>query len=219
MIVPSMTPEQVVREAMLDLPTMWNKMKEPIKRLMRLSKVDARVRDKEHLYEYRSHTGNNWLVVMRPTKKVLSIIPYVWYRGSDDKLRAARIHDDGLCFHISGHVFDQYFARFNKEKVSLDRLKEFVVENMDMGVEQCDQIGELRVGVRHGYLTGVWVVPESIVQLTTFVDHGKLFPEQLEQMDRLDAQRYEHAHPGRRLPPGHRKPWEQKPGHTGRAAR
>ena len=45
------------------------------------------------------------------------------------------------------------------------------------------------------------------MQLTTFVDHGKLFDDQIEQMERLDQQRYENAHPGRRPTPGYKHPW------------
>ena len=78
-------------------------------------------------------------------------------------------------------------------------VKEFIVENFDFGVESSDELGELRVGVRHGYITGLWLVKEEVVQLTTFVDHGKLFQDQIEQMERLDQQRYELAHPGRRI--------------------
>ena len=162
--------------------------------------------------EYRSHAGNNWIIVLRPTKKVLTIATFVYYWGSDNKLRAARICDQGISFHFSGYLLEQYFARFNKSAGALERFKEFAVENMDLGAESCDQLGELRCGIRHGYLTGRWVVKDEIVQLTTFVDHGKLFPEQIEQMERLDQQRYESAHPGRRPAPGYRSPWSKGPG-------
>ena len=47
---------------------------------------------------------------------------------------------------------------------------------------------------------------DKVVQLTTFVDHGKLFDDQIEQMERLDQQRYENAHPGRRPTPGYKHP-------------
>ena len=207
MIVHTMSPAQVVAEAITDLPALWNKMKGPIARLQRLSKVDPRVRDKEHVEVYRSHGDNNWLVVMRPTKKVLSVAPFVWYWCADRKIRAARICDDGLSFHFSAHLLDQYFARFNKLEGQLERFKEFAKENIDLGIESCDAIGEIRCGVRHGYLTGRWEVKDKVVQLTTFVDHGKLFPDQIEQMERLDQQRYEQAHPGRRRTPGYKHPW------------
>ncbi|MBK9077179.1 MAG: hypothetical protein IPL77_19840 [Flavobacteriales bacterium] len=53
---------------------------------------------------------------------------------------------------------------------------------------------------------------DTVAQLTTFVDHGKLFPEQIEQMERLDQQRYESAHPGRRPQFGHPSPWAKGSG-------
>lgn len=123
------------------------------------------------------------------------------------KICAARICDEGLSFHFSGHLFDQYFARFNKSVGALERFKEFAKENIDLGIESCDAIGEIRCGVRHGYLTGRWEVQDKVVQLTTFVDHGLLFPDQIEQMERLDQQRFENAHPGRRRTPGYKHPW------------
>ena len=120
--------------------------------------------------EYRSHAGNNWIIVLRPTKKVLTSATFVYYWGSDNKLRAARICDQGISFHFSGYLLEQYFARFNKSAGALERFKEFAVENMDLGAESCDQLGELRCGIRHDYLTGRWVVKDEIVQLTTFGD-------------------------------------------------
>lgn len=207
MIVHTMTPAEVIAEAIRDLPAVWNKLREPIERLKRNVKLNKRLLGKEQLIEYRSHAGNNWVIVVRPTKKVISISPFVYYWCSDRKLRAARVCDQGISYHFSHHVLDQYFNRFNKSEGQLERFKEFIAENVDMGVEHCEELGELRVGVRHGYITGVWLEKEKSVQLTTFVDHGKLFPEQLEQMERLDQQRYEHAHPGRRPPPGYASPY------------
>jgi len=92
--------------------------------------------------------------------------------------------------------------------VSLDRLKEFVKENFDIGTEYDLDGDAVRCGVRHGYIIGTWEVPHRIAQLITFVDHGKLFEDQIEQMDRLDQQRYESAHPKRMF--GYRSPLEPK---------
>lgn len=203
MIVHTMNPTEVVAEAIRDLPAVWNKLRDPIARLQRLSKVDKRVRDREQVVSYRSHAGNNWLIVLRAKKRVITIAPFVYYWGSDNRLRAARVCDQGISFHFTDHVLDQYFNRFNKAVGQLERFKEFIVENFDFGVESSDELGELRVGVRHGYITGLWLVKEEVVQLTTFVDHGKLFQDQIEQMERLDQQRYELAHPGRRPLPGY----------------
>lgn len=210
MIVQSHTPEQVVREAFRDLPAMWNKLKRPIERLQRRMRVDKSLRMEPQLFEYRSHEGNNWLVAMLPSKKVLQIAPFVWYRGEDGYYRAARIVGDGVCFHISHHVFEQYAARFNRTSDGLTRMKEFIRENMDFGVEYCLDNDEVRVGVKHGYIIGRWVIPHKLAQLITFVDHGKLFQEQLEQMDRLDQQRAEGLRPTRT--PGRKvKPWDLPP--------
>ena len=86
-------------------------------------------------------------------------------------------------------------------------MKELIRENMDFGVEYSLDNDEVRVGVRHGYIIGKWVVPHKLAQLITFVDHGKLFDEQVEQMDRLDQQRAENLRPVR-TPGGSVKPWD-----------
>lgn len=207
MIVPSHSPEEVVREAFRDLPAMWNKMKEPIARLQRGMRKDKRLRLQPQLYEYRSHAGNNWLIAILPTKKALKIAPFVWYRGTDGYYRAARIVQDGVCYHISHHVLEQYAERFNRTGDALARLKEFIRENMSFGSEHNIHGDEVRVGITHGYIIGTWVVPHQVAQLITFVDHGKLFADQLEQMDRLDQQRAEHLRPTRK-PGGHVLPWD-----------
>lgn len=207
MIVQSHSPEQVVQEALHDLPALWNKMKDPIARLQRRMRVDKSLRMVPQLHAYRSPEGNNWLVGMLPTKKVLNIVPFVWYRGTDGYYRAARIVQDGVCHHISHHVLEQYEDRFNRTIDGLTRLKEFLRENMCFGTEYCSQSGEVRVGVTQGYIIGTWVVPHQVAQLITFVDHGKLFEEQLEQMERLDQQRFDSIRPVR-IPGSNVKPWD-----------
>lgn len=207
MIVQTHSPEQVVREAFRDLPAMWNKMKDPIARLQRRMKVDKSVRMVPQLFAYRSPQGNNWLVAMLPTKKVLNIVPFVWYRGTDGYYRAARIVQDGVCYHISHHVLEQYAERFNSTEDGFFRLKEFIRENMCFGTESCEANNAVRVGITHGYMIGTWVVPHQVAQLITFVDHGKLFKDQLEQMERLDQQRAESIRP-LRIPGYNVKPWD-----------
>ena len=207
MIVESHSPEQVVREALRDLPALWNKMKDPIGRLQRQMRVNKSLRMVPQLYAYRSPEGNNWLVAMMPTKKVLNIAPFVWYRGTDGYYRAARIVQDGVCFHISHHVLEQYAERFNRTGDGLARLKEFIRENMSFGTEYCLDNNDVRVGITHGYIIGTWVVPHQVAQLITFVDHGKLFPDQLEQMDRLDHYRAQDLR-APRIPGQPMKPWD-----------
>ena len=207
MIVQSHTPEQVVREALRDLPAMWNKMKDPIARLQRRMRVDKSLRMEPQLFGYRSHAGNNWLIAILPTKKVLNIAPFVWYRGTDGYYRAARIVQDGVCYHISHHVLEQYAKRFNRTGDGFVRLKEFIRENMSFGTEYNLDGNDVRVGITQGYIIGTWVVPHQVAQLITFVDHGKLHTDQLEQMDRLDQQRAESLRPAR-IPGSHVKPWD-----------
>jgi len=207
MIVQTHTPEQVVREALRDMPTLWNKLKGPVTRMQRQLRKDKSQRLVPQLFEYRSPAGNNWLVAMLPTKKVLNIVPFVWYRGADGYYRAARVVEDGVCHHITHHVLEQYAERFNRTGDGLTRLKEFIRENMCFGTEHCLQNDDVRVGVAQGFLIGTWVVPHQVVQLITFVDHGKLFSDQLEQMERLDQQRFESTRPVR-IPGYNVKPWD-----------
>lgn len=191
MIIDTHTPEQVVAEAKRDLPAMWNKMKAPIVRLQRQVKVNKAMRMEPQLLPYRSPQGNNWLVAMLPTKKTLFIVPFVWYRGRDGFYRVARIMTEGVSYHISHHVLEQYNDRFNSTADGYTRMKEFVRDNMVFGTEYCLDNNDVRVGITHGYIIGTWLVPHEVAQLITFVDHGKLFQDQLEQMDRLDRIRAE----------------------------
>ncbi|MBK7946399.1 MAG: hypothetical protein IPJ85_14325 [Flavobacteriales bacterium] len=207
MIVETHSPEQVVREALRDMPALWNKMKDPIARLQRRMRKDKSLRMEPQLFEYRSHAGNNWLIAMLPTKKVLNIVPFVWYRGRDGYYRAARIMQDGVCYHISHHVLEQYAERFNRTGDGFMRLKEFIRENMSFGTEYCFDNNDARVGITHGYIIGTWLVPHEVAQLITFVDHGKLFPDQLEQMERLDQWRAESIRPVR-IPGQDMNPWD-----------
>ena len=186
MIIETHSPEEVIAEAFRDLPAMWNKMKEPLKRLQRRVKVDKSILNTTQLFPYRSHSGNNWLVAVLCTKKCLRIAPFVWYRGRDGAYRAARVVEDGVSYHITHHVLEQYFNRFNRTCDGMERMKEFVRENMMFGAEHGLDNNEIRVGISHGYITGRWIIPHQVAQLTTFVDHGKLFQDQIEQMDRLD---------------------------------
>ncbi len=207
MIIPSHSPEEVVREALRDMPALWNKMKDPIARMQRRLRKDKSQRLVPQLIEYRSPAGNNWLVAVLPTKKVINIAPFVWYRGTDGFYRAARVVEDGVCHHISHHVLEQYAERFNKTGDGLARLKEFIRENMTFGMEHLVGHDDVRVGITHGFIIGKWVVPHHVAQLVTFVDHGKLFPDQLEQMERLDKQRFESTRP-LRIPGYNIKPWD-----------
>ena len=207
MIIDTHTPEQVVEEAKRDLPAMWNKMKAPIARLQRQVKVNKGVRMEPQLFPYRSPQGNNWLVAMLPTKKTLFIVHFVWYRGTDTFYRAARIMQDGVSYHISHHVLEQYAERFNSTEDGFFRLKEFIRENMLFGTEYCLDNNDVRVGITHGYIIGTWVVPHQVAQLNTFVDRGKLFKDQLEQMDRLDQYRADSMRPSR-TPGQKQKPWD-----------
>ncbi|MEO8066657.1 MAG: hypothetical protein ABI599_03080 [Flavobacteriales bacterium] len=209
MIVETMRPEEVVREACTDLPAMWNKMKKPIEELTHAARVNKKLRGKEVLKEYRSPQGNNWLVVLRPDTKVMQVSPFVWYRGRDGMYRTARIQDKGVSIHISHHALAQYFERFNREKDGMERLQEFILENFDMAlVSHPDDPNELRCGIKHGMLTGRFVVPDVVAQLTTFINHGQYFDDQVSLGEQLDDMRADHAHTPRRPTPGSKKPWE-----------
>ena len=209
MIVETMRPEEVVRQACLDLPAMWNKMKGPIEKLTREARVNKKVRGKPVLKEYRSPEGNNWLVVLRPDTKLMQVSPFVWYRGMDLMYRAARIQDKGVSIRISHHALAQYFERFKRDRDGWTRMKEFVTENMDMAlVSHPHDPNELRCGITHGMLTGTMVVPDKVAQLTTFINHGQYFEDQVVLGEQLDDMRAEQAHQPRRTPPGSKKPWE-----------
>jgi hypothetical protein len=62
------------------------------------------------------------------------------------------------------------------------------------------------VGVTEGCLFGHWLVPDQLAQLTTFVDHGRLYAEQCAQMERLDVVRAESLRSIRL--PGEVQPWD-----------
>jgi len=206
MIVPTHTPEEVWREARRDMPALWNKMKGQMGRVWRTLRLNKDLRKVPQLFEYRSPKGNNWLVAMWLTKKVVHVAPFVWYRGADGLYRAARIVEDGPSYHLSHHLLQRYGERFNSTADALVRLKEFVRENMVFVAESARNANAVRVGVTQGCLFGHWLVPDQLAQLTTFVDHGRLYAEQRAQMERLDVVRAESLRSIRL--PGEVQPWD-----------
>ena len=57
MIVPTHSPEEVVREAFRDLPALWNKMKDPLGRLKHPVRAKKGKLKEPVLFAYRSAAG------------------------------------------------------------------------------------------------------------------------------------------------------------------
>ncbi|MBK8614752.1 MAG: hypothetical protein IPN85_15130 [Flavobacteriales bacterium] len=191
MIVQSHSPEQVVQEALHDLPALWNKMKDPIARLQRRMRVDKSLRMVPQLHAYRSPEGEQLARRHAAHEEGAEHRSFVWYRGTDGYYRAARIVQDGCATTSATMCWSNTSDRFNRTIDGLTRLKEFLRENMCFGTEYCSQSGEVRVGVTQGYIIGTWVVPHrwrshhlrgprQVVQRATGAD-GALGPTTVQQ--------------------------------------
>ena len=195
-ILPTMWPPEVVRCAVHDKPALDRKMQRPMEELRRKHLKGDRTAVLEHTETYTAPSGNRWIVVMRYRKSGIQVIHFVWYRGTDSRIRAMRIRWDGASqLHLSWHVLEQYAARFSPDVEAEERLLQFVTNNYDVAfkaqsVGEDDENMNVFGGLRQGLLMGVYDEKEDIVYATTFVDHGHFFPDQVKMMEQMDFERF-----------------------------
>ncbi|MBK7383312.1 MAG: hypothetical protein IPI81_08240 [Flavobacteriales bacterium] len=195
-ILPGMRPPEVLRCAWHDKVPLVHKMMRPFEDLRRRHLKGDRTAVLEQVERYTAPSGNRWIVVLRARKSGIQVYHFVWYRGTDNRIRAMRIRwDGGGQAHFSWHVLEQYAARFSPDVEAEERLLQFVTHNYDVAFK-AEEIGEDNTnmnmfgGIRQGLLFGVLDEQADIVYITTFVDHSLFFPDQIQLMEQLDFQRF-----------------------------
>lgn len=192
-VLPGMTEAEVVRAAKHDKPALDRKMQRPMELLRRRHMKGDRKEVLEEAHPYEAPSGNRWWVVMRYSKAGIQVIHFVWYRGMDNWIRAARIRwDGGSAVHYSRHLLEQYGARFSPDVHAEERLEQFIRNNYDVALkaEELDtDNNNVLGGIRQGLLLGVYDEVQDVACMTTFVDHGHLFADQIALCETFDFER------------------------------
>lgn len=192
MIVHTMTHAEMVLDARKDIQAMRNKCTEPLRKLRRelfASKHDTLL----HLFDWKSPNKNNWLVLIRHSKKRSLTLSLAWFPDKEEKLAALWVTGAGIAYYIDSHVFERFGERFDPDQIPLDRLVSFFLENHVFSVEPTAQKGEqlfeVNIGANQGLGLGEWDRSTDIVHWRTFVNHGQLFSNQEVAMERMDWDR------------------------------
>lgn len=195
-ILPGMSPAEVLRCAWHDKPAIVHKLMRPFEQLRRRHRKGDRSAVLEEVVTYTAPSGNRWILVLRARKSGIQVYHFVWYRGTDNRIRAMSIRwDGGGHTHYSWHVLEQYAARFSPDVEAEERLLQFVSNNYDVAFK-AEEVGENNTnmnmfgGARQGLLFGVLDERTDILHITTFVDHSLFFPDQVKLMEQLDHQRF-----------------------------
>ena len=191
-----MSAAEVLRCALQDKLAVVRKLSGPFEQLRRRHLKGDRTAVLEEVLTYTAPSGNRWIFVMRARKSGIQVYHFVWYRGTDNRIRAMRIRwDGGGQTHFSWHVLEQYAARFSPDVEAEERLMQFVANNYDVAFK-AEEVGEDNTnmnmfgGARQGLLFGVLDEKTDILHITTFVDHSLFFPDQVKLMEQLDLQRF-----------------------------
>lgn len=205
MITPTMSPLEVARDARHDIRALSNKLKPIAHAQERAHRKGDRALHVDQLFRWRSPRGNNWMVVISTNKQGSRIAPLVWYRGTDDRLRACHVDllGNATNIHYAAHVLERYMERFDPNRNSVERLADFFLANYNTAIHSAEDLGQGRhnvvVASLHGHCQGYGDTNTRLIELTTFVDPGHFFPDQVELDEVLDFERY-----ANRLTPGQR---------------
>ena len=192
MLVPAMSLPEMVAEARRDYKTLWNKVDSLMPKLRGMHLRD-RAHTLSHLEPWRSPRKNNWLLHFSIRKAGLLMHPLVWTYDEKGRIFGLIVTPSGSSYCLDNHPIQRYGERFDPTANPLERLKHFFFENfyysMETLHERSPNVWEVRVGMNHGLGLGDWDQNTDIIHVRTFVSFGQLFPEQLDLMERLDAQR------------------------------
>ena len=203
MLVPTMTLPEMVAEARRDHKVLWNKVDGLLPKLRRIH-LQERSTIISHLEPWRSPRKNNWLLHFSLRKAGLSLHPLVWGRDQKGRVFGLIVTHTGSTYHLDAHMIHRYGERFDPTSDPVERLQSFFLENHyyameTMGTKQ-PGVQDVRVGMNHGLGLGRWDTADDIIHVETFVSFGQLFPDQVELMERLDAQRaWDALTPGQQL--------------------
>lgn len=196
MIVPTMTPEEMLVDARKDMRALLNRCKEPLRKLRKIHLRSNRRNVFEHMLTWSSPRGNNWLVVLAYNKHRPSVYMLVWYYDKKGRLAGMICSATGGAMTICSHVIDRYGERYDPVVDPVQRLKVFFADNPSFSVllqnekeERTDIDREVHIGINNGLGFGVWQANSDIVHMRTFVDRSMLFEEQEKRVDELDIMR------------------------------
>ena len=183
---------EMVAEARRDYKALWNKVDSLMPKL-RGKHLRDRAHTLSHLEPWRSPRKNNWLLHFSIRKAGLLVHPLVWTYDEKGRIFGLIVTPCGSTYCLDNHLIQRYGERFDPTANPLERLKHFFFENfyysMETLHERSPNVWEVRVGMNHGLGLGDWDQNTDIIHVRTFVGFGQLFPEQLDLMERLDAQR------------------------------
>lgn len=191
MIVHTMSPEEMVADGRKDFAALYNRTDKPL-RLARREMIKTR-QDVMHLLPWRSPRNNNWLLLVQQRKAGPRIYALAWYYDRDGRINALHMAQRGMVFHLHRHVIERYGDRFDPTAKPLERLQSFWLENHAYSVNPVDKRSEdrynVQVGMNHGMGLGSWDLGTEIVHVETFINHGQMFTNQLDTMERMDVER------------------------------
>ncbi len=192
MIVPRMTIPEMVTEARKDYRALWNKVDSILPKMRRMHLRD-RAHEQYHMEAWRSPRKNNWLLHFGIRKAGLNMHPLVWTYDTKGRIIALIVTQSDRTTYLDNHMIQRYGERFDPTSNPLERLQSFFYENNYHAVETLHErspgVWEVRVGMNHGLGLGEWDQHTDIMHIRTFVSYDLLFPNQLDLMERLDAQR------------------------------
>jgi len=203
MLVHTMTHEQMVLEARKDLPALRNKLVAPVSRLRKEHAFDPQG-ELVHMYPWTSPAKNNWLVVLKCTKRGMSSHTLAWYNTKDGRIAALWLTGRGLSYHISADVIEQFAAYADESETPMERLQSFFFENHTYAMQVEEPQGEhhwnVSIGAGQGMGLGQWDTTTDIVHWRSFIHLGELFPQQHGQAEAMDPEhRWFDLNPGQRL--------------------
>jgi len=195
MIVRTMTLPEMVADARQDYKALMNKVDSLLPKLRRMHLRD-RAETISHLLPWRSPRGNNWLLHFSLRKAGLLMHPLVWSYDARGRIFGLIVTPSGSTYCLDNHLLQRYGERFDPTANPLQRLRNFFQENYSYSAECTEQVGEdrfkVQVGMCHGMGLGEWDRKEGLVYINTFVNHGQLFQNQADSMERMDFERLLH---------------------------
>ncbi|MEO7080558.1 MAG: hypothetical protein ABIY71_03485 [Flavobacteriales bacterium] len=130
---------------------------------------------------YTSPDEVQWLYVVTISPVRTSLYPMAWYFDSEG-IHGVQIDAEGPMTHLRPHVLDQYRARFCPTVDVQAALQQLHWENYDKASVPRTYKGapSIASAVEHGFLLGVMVYSDTVVDMHTFFDvemgmqHGSL---------------------------------------------
>lgn len=193
MLVPTMNIAEMVADARKDHKALWNKVDGLLPRLRRMYLRERGHVTPTYLHPWTSPRGNEWLLHFTLRKAGPLMGAMVWTYDRKGRPFGLVVQPTGVTYHFDNHLVQRYGLRFDPTANPVERLRSFYMENHAFVVEtqgtRRPGVVNVQVGMNQGLGLGSWDTDTDIIHVETFVNFGQLFPEQLEAMDRMDAQR------------------------------